>query len=227
MEYIIKEDTQDMLPRERLEKYGEKVLSNAELLSLILRVGTPKENVFHLSQRILDRYESLYELRQESLESLKEISGVGSVKASQIRAMIELGKRIQLSRQEVGKRITSSYELALDLMEELHSLTQENLIVIFLNTQNFVIRRQTLFIGTLNQSIAHPREIYREAVRCSAASIILVHNHPSGDATPSKNDENITKKIEESGRMIGIPLLDHLIIGDNQYFSFREEKKLH
>ena len=224
--YTVQESLFDMLPQERLEKMGEKALSNSELLAIILRTGTKEDNVFHLSQRVFDKFQNLHDFKQASLEELRSITGVGKVKSAQIKAMIELGKRIQIANQELGEKITSSFSLAQSLIAQTKDYKQEHLIVIYLNTQNMVIRRKTVFVGTLNSSIAHPREIFREAVKFSASSIILAHNHPSTDPQPSSNDKSLTKQIQEAGNTMGIPLIDHLIVGNDDYYSFRENGDL-
>jgi DNA repair protein RadC len=126
----------------------------------------------------------------------------------------------------LDEKVTSSFGLAQSLIAQMKDYKQEHLMVIYLNTQNAIIRRKTIFVGTLDSSIAHPREIFREAVKFSASSIILVHNHPSSVVEPSKNDRSLTKQVQEAGKMIGIPLIDHLIIGNKDYYSFRENEEL-
>jgi DNA repair protein RadC len=223
---VHEEGSTPLLPRERMDHFGPKMLSNQELLAIILRTGTKKENVMMLSQKVFDSYATLFDLKQTSLEDLKKISGIGEVKAGQIIALIELGRRIHLANQDLGDTVRSSYSLAHRLIQETKDYTQEHLIVLFLNTKNKIIRQKTLFIGSLNQSVCHPREIFRDAVRFSAASVILAHNHPSGNQSPSNEDREITKRVYESGKMMGIELLDHLVLGSEDYYSFREEGKL-
>jgi len=224
--YKIKETLATMLPQERLETLGPEPLSNAELLAIILRTGTKTDNIFHVSQRILDTFYNLHDLKLASLEELQEINGVGKVKSAQIKAMIELGRRIHFANQELGEKVTSSFSLAQSLISQMKDYKQEHLMAIFLNTQNAIIRKKTIFVGTLDSSIAHPREIFRDAVKFSASSIILVHNHPSGEVVPSQNDYELTKQIIEAGKTVGIPLLDHLIVGSVDYYSFRENGDL-
>lgn len=165
------------LPRERLLEYGEQALSNQELLAILLRTGSKPYNVMELSGLVLAAFPNLYELKSASLKELQTIRGVGQIKAIELKAMMELGSRIHQALQPKYGKVRTSMDLAFQLMEELKDYQQEHLICLYLNTKNEIIHRQTLFIGSLNQSIAHPREIFREAVRHSAARIICVHNH--------------------------------------------------
>lgn len=214
---------QSSLPRERLLHFGEKALSNQELLAILLRTGSKPYNVVELSGLILEEFPTLYELKSASLNELQQIRGVGQIRAIELKAMMELGSRLHQSVQEKYGKVQSSFGLAQQLIEELKDFHQEHLICLYLNTKNEIIYRKTLFIGSLNQSIAHPREIYREAVRCSAARIICCHNHPSGAPGPSENDRLFTQRLKQCGEMMGIELLDHLIIGNDSYVSLREE----
>ncbi|WP_222599191.1 RadC family protein [Aquibacillus kalidii] len=210
-------------PRERLIKAGPTNISNQELLAILLGTGTKEESVSELSQRVLMHFEGLNLLRDSTIEELVAIKGIGPVKAVVILAAIELGKRMhQLKPQE--KYVIRSPEDGADyVMEEMRILKQEHFVVLFLNTKNQVIHRQTIFIGSLNASIVHPREVFREAVKRSAASIICAHNHPSGDPSPSQEDIHVTKRLAECGKMIGIELLDHLVIGDHKFVSLKEK----
>ncbi|MDR3156541.1 MAG: DNA repair protein RadC [Lactobacillales bacterium] len=213
----------ELSPQKRLEQLGEERLSTQELLSIILRTGTHQESVCVLSQKVLERYKSLYDFKMASLEDLQSIQGIGRNRAILIKAMIELGRRIHFSSRECGVSVTSSKVLAKRLIEQMKDYEQEHFIVIFLDTKNHIIREKTLFVGTLNQSVAHPREIFKEAVRVSAANLILAHNHPSGITKPSKEDLYLTKRIESVSYAMGIRLLDHLIIGKSDYYSMREK----
>ncbi|MGY3750589.1 RadC family protein [Vagococcus acidifermentans] len=217
---------EEVRPRERLEKYGAEALSHQELLAIILRTGSREMDVMTQSLYILNHFNSLYELKKASLEELRTINGVGAVKSIEIKAMIELGKRIANSNQLKLGKITSSHELGRQLIEEMKDYHQEHLVVLYLNTKNELIKKEILFIGSVNQSIAHPREIFRGAVRYSAAQIILAHNHPTGSCAPSKQDEAFTRRVKECGELMGIELLDHLVIGNDSYVSFRETNRL-
>lgn len=210
-------------PRERLMKQGAHSLSNQELIAILLRTGTKSESVLALANRILNYFEKLHELKHATLEEIVSIKGIGEAKAVQLLAAIELGRR--LAQMQVSNRFTirSPQDAASYLMPEMSSLTQEHFVTLFLNTKNQVLHKQTIFIGSLNSSIVHPREIFREAVKRSAASIICAHNHPSGNATPSPEDIDVTKRIQEAGYIIGIDLMDHIIIGDHQFISLKEK----
>lgn len=220
---LLRELPSGSLPRERMLEAGEDALSDQELLAIILRTGHHKVNVMELAGRILSHFTSLYELKQATLEELQVIKGIGLTKAIEIKAVLELGRRTQQAMMPKIGRVNSSYELAQHLIQELRDYQQEHLIGIYLNTKNEIIQRKTLFVGSLNQSVAHPREIFRGAVRCSAARLICVHNHPSGNPRPSGNDLALTKRIQKCGEMMGIDLLDHIITGHTDYVSFREE----
>nr|WP_240407240.1 DNA repair protein RadC [Gracilibacillus halophilus] len=167
-------------PRERLLEYGPNVLSNQEIMAILLGSGTRKENVHQLAERVLQHFEGVGLLREVTIEELMEINGIGMAKGVQLLAAIELGKRIHQYREKDRVIIRSPEDGANYVMEEMRTLKQEHFVAIFLDTKNHVIHRQTVFIGSLNASIVHPREIYREAVKRAAASIICVHNHPSG-----------------------------------------------
>ncbi|URZ15714.1 RadC family protein [Clostridium felsineum] len=210
-------------PRERLLRYGSEVLSNSELLAIILRTGTLNENIINLSSRILKENGGLNGVLSLSLEELKNIKGIGKAKAVQILAISELFKRFKAYKSGDSIRITSPKDAANIVMEEMKSFNKEHLYVIMLNTKNSVIKISDVSVGSLNSSIVHPREVYVEPILKHAASIILCHNHPSGDPKPSGEDLNITKRLYECSKFIGIELLDHIIIGDGIYISLKEE----
>jgi DNA repair protein RadC len=179
--------------------------------------------VLQLAQRLLIRFEGLHLLKDATLEELTKIEGIGEAKAIQILAAIELGRRIGNIAQQERYVIRSPEDGARYLMEEMRFLTQEHFVCLYLNTKNQVIHKQTVFIGSLNASIVHPREIFKEGLKRSAASIICFHNHPSGDPTPSREDIDVTKRLKECGKILGIELLDHIIIGDRKYISLKEK----
>lgn len=210
-------------PRERLIKYGESHLSNQELLAILLGSGTQNESVMDLSNRVLMHFEGLKLLSDATIEELTSIKGIGNAKGIIILAALELGRRINRYKPEEKYIIRSPEDGADYVMEEMRNLNQEHLVVLFLNTKNQIIHRQTIFIGSLNASIVHPREIFREAVKRSAASIICAHNHPSGDPSPSKEDIHVTRRLVEAGKIMGIELLDHLVIGNNSFTSLKEK----
>lgn len=212
-------------PREKLMNYGAASLSNAELLAILLRTGTQEESVMRLSERILIEAgeEGLSGLAHSSIESLMKRKGVGEAKAITIAAALELGKRVAIGDSKKRVIIRSSDDIAKYMMPRLRYCDREHFYAILLNTKNHVIASPLISIGTLSESLVHPRELFKEAVNHSASSIILVHNHPSGDPSPSREDIMMTRRIIEGGRLLDIQILDHVIIGDNTYISLREQ----
>ncbi|NFT05702.1 JAB domain-containing protein [Clostridium botulinum] len=211
-------------PKEKLLSYGADTLNNSELLVIILRTGTKGENVLQLSNRLLSKFQGLDGILEASLDDITSIKGIKEGKASQILALAELFKRFRTFKSaDRDIKIMSPNDLAMLINGEMSLLKQEILKVIFLNTKNIVIGTKDVFKGSLNTSIVHPREIFKEAVNKSSAKIIISHNHPSGDPTPSKEDINITLRIKECGEIMGIQLLDHIIIGKNGFISLKEK----
>lgn len=223
-QYLIKDIPENERPRERLEQKGAKALSNIELLAILLRTGANKKSAINLAEELIKKFPNLYALRNVTLDELMTIKGVGKAKAIQILAAIELGTRTNQYVLERGMQIRSPLDCAEYIAEEVKSLEQEHFIGIYLDTKNRILAKKTLFIGSLNRSLVHPREIFKEALKHGTASIILVHNHPSSDVTPSPQDISITKRLIEIGELIGIEILDHIIVGANNYLSMREEK---
>ncbi|WP_411787843.1 RadC family protein [Halobacillus rhizosphaerae] len=220
---MIKDVPKEERPRERLIELGSPHLSNQELLAILLGSGSRNESVMDLSQRLLVHFEGIMLLKDATIEELTSIRGIGLAKAVLIISAIELGKRMQQMKPAERYMIRSPEDGADFVMEEMRDLKQEHFICLFLNTKNQVLHRQTIFIGSLNASIVHPREVFKEAVKRSAASIICAHNHPSGDPTPSQEDIHVTRRLQECGKMIGIELLDHLVIGDRKFISLKEK----
>lgn len=179
-----------------------------------------------LSQSILSELDSLAELHDLSLQELQEIHGIGQAKSTELKAMLELAKRIQASEKKRSERMTGSQQVARKMMIEIGREKQEHLVVLYLDTQNRIIEQRTIFIGTVRRSVAEPREILHYACKNMATSMILVHNHPSGTVEPSENDLRFTEKLKRCCDDMGMILLDHLIIGQKDYFSFREESDL-
>ncbi len=204
-------------------KQGPTALSNQEILAILLRTGTKKESALHLAGRLLEQFDDLTLLRSATCEELCKIKGIGMAKAVEIQAVMELARRIYTTRQEKKYVIKSPEDVSNYVMEDMRFLTQEHFITLYLNTKNHVIHRHTVFIGSLNASIVHPREVFKEALRRSAASVICLHNHPSGDPTPSREDIEVTKRLNEAGKVLGIEVLDHVIIGDRTFVSLKEQ----
>ena len=221
--YAIEMRAEAMLPRERLRDLGAEHLSNQELLSILLRTGTKTTPVLEVANQILKNLDSLSDFQHLSLQELQQINGIGYVKSIEIKAMIELAKRISKAEYVQKERIMSSERLARKMMLELSDQKQEHLVAIYLDTQNRIIEQRTIFIGSVRRSIAEPREILYYACKNMATSVIIVHNHPSGSPEPSENDLRFTQKMKRSCEDIGIICLDHLVIGKYQYYSFREE----
>lgn len=219
----IHELPESLRPRERLMEYGARSLADHELLAITLRTGTRKHNALSLAIKVLHTFPDLVALGEATYEELIAIEGIGPAKALEILAAIELGRRVRRAHRHKFGQISSSAEIGNLLVEDMQHLQQEKVVCLYLNTKNDILRQEVIFIGSLNSSIAHPREIFKEAVRCSAARIILAHNHPSGNPEPSQADIEFTKRIYEAGKMMGIELLDHIIIGHGQYISLREQ----
>ena len=210
-------------PREKLLNKGAQTLTNSELLALILRTGNKNENIVHLCDRVLSEFQGLTGLVNCTPQSLMEIDGIKEAKAAQLCALMELTKRTYIQKGSKVNKISSPMDAADLVREDMRFLKQEVLKLIMLNTKNCVIFTKDIFIGGLNSSIVHPREIFSEALRFSSASIIVCHNHPSGDPSPSDEDINITLRLKECGRLMGIELIDHIIIGGNSYVSLKEK----
>ncbi|EOR25491.1 hypothetical protein A499_05011 [Niallia nealsonii AAU1] len=220
---LIKDFPNDERPRERFIKQGPESLANHELIALLIQTGSKNESVLTLANKLLIHFDGLRLLKDASLDELKAIKGIGTAKAIQLMAAIELGRRV--SNLEFTDRycIRSPEDAAKYMMNEMKFLSQEHFICLYLNTKNQVMHKQVVFIGSLNASIVHPREVFKEAFRRSAASIICLHNHPSGDPSPSREDIEVTKRLVECGKIIGIDLLDHIIMGENKFISLKEK----
>ncbi|WP_373483540.1 DNA repair protein RadC [Acetobacterium sp.] len=225
----IKELPEDEQPQEKMIRHGVGSLSNAELLAIIIRTGTRGATSVEVGRKIIEYLDNdLSYFHQMDVLELKrnpKLSGVGIVKACQIKAAIELGRRMkQKDLPEI--KITSPQDVVGLLMDEMQYLKQECFKVILLDTKNKVIKVEEISLGTLNSSLVHPREVFVKAIKQHAASIILAHNHPSGDTEPSAEDKNITRRLVDAGELIGISVLDHIIIGRETYLSFKQEKLL-
>lgn len=220
MSYLIKEIPIEERPRERFKKYGVKALSNEELLSIILRTGTGNKSVKDVSLDILKKYK-INELKDINFNSLKGIKGVGEVKAITIISAIEFGKRV-FSTSDLIYQIKTGDDVYNLVRDDMENLLQEKFMAVYLDTKNKVIDKKVIFVGTVNSSSITPRDVFREAVKLNSASMILIHNHPAGSISPSYEDIYLTNEFIKLGRMMGISVIDHLIIGKNNYYSFRE-----
>jgi DNA repair protein RadC len=210
-------------PRERLLLNGARGLSSSELLAILLRTGNRDESALVLAQRILNRFQELRALVGAKPEELIAIKGIGPAKAVQILAAVELGRRIASTASAERWSIRSPEDAAELMMEEMRHLMKEHFVCLFLNTKNQVIGKEVIFVGSLNSSIIHPREIFKPAIARQCASVIGLHNHPSGDPTPSPEDIEVSKRLVEAGRILGIEFLDHIIIGDKRFVSLKQD----
>ena len=219
----IKELPPDGRPREKLKALGAGSLSEAELLAIILRVGTQGESVIDLANRLLVTYGGLVGLGRVSFAELCDVHGLGEAKACQLKAALELGRRLLFAQPEERLQVRSPADLAPLLMLELAPLDQETLRVVLLNTKNQVVKFQDVYKGSLNSSLVRIAEVFKEAVRVNAAAIIVAHNHPSGDPTPSAQDIEVTARLARVGETLGIPLLDHIVVGRRRCISLRAQ----
>ena len=210
-------------PRERLIKYGVKNISNEDLLSIILKTGTKDKSVKDLSIMLLSKIHDISKLKDIELNYIMSIKGIGLVKAVELIAAIELGRRVYQTKEINNIQIKSSSDVYEYFNSLLKDKKQEYFYVLYLNNKKKVICNKLLYVGTINGSVAHPREIFKSAYLNSASFIICIHNHPSGDPTPSNEDIIFTKNLKEIGLLNNIPILDHIIIGNNVYYSFFED----
>lgn len=231
---LMKQQTMKELPKseqpyEKFILYGAENLSDAELLAIILRTGTKGMSVISLANHVIcagGREHGILNLERMSLNELKKIPGIGQIKAVQLKCIAELSRRISKAEKLNSLSFQSPKSVAAYYMEEFRLKKQEHMLLIMLNTKSKLIGEKIIFKGTVNASIVSPREIFIEAIHQEAVYIILLHNHPSGDPTPSGEDIALTRRIQEAGRLVDIQLLDHIIIGDHKYVSFSEKDLL-
>jgi len=213
-------------PRERLLHYGSENLSNVELLSILLKTGTKKESVTSLALQLLKEVGSISNFKNITASKLFKIKGIKSAKACEILAMLELGKRIYLIPEEKEKiSCCNARKIFAENRHLFFEKKQEYFYCLYLNSKKELIERRLLFMGTLNRSLVHPREVFKEAYLVSASSIVCMHNHPSGDITPSQEDISFTEALTTIGKLQQIPVIDHIIFGDDDYYSFYEHNK--
>jgi DNA repair protein RadC len=214
-------------PRERLARYGADGLSDAQLVSIVIGTGSAQKGktALDLARSLLEKFGSLGEIGAAGTAELCEVTGMTEVKALQVKSALELGRRTmaEIIQQPHGKAFSTSNEIYKYFSPFMIDLKKEIFKIILLDSQNAMMRDITVSEGALDRSIVHPREVFKPAIRESAAAIILMHNHPSGDPAPSKNDKSITEKLSATGEVVGIKVLDHIIIGKKGYFSFCDE----
>lgn len=225
MRTLLKDLPVDDLPRERLITYGANVLSDTELLAIILRTGTKGLSVMGLADEILSSCKNIKDLKSLTLNTLENIKGLGTVKGVTLLAAIELGRRVyeENTPSTIKPKIRCAIDAILNYAPLIKDAKQENFLVLFLDTKKRCISHKIIFKGTLNQSSVHPREVFKEAVLESASALIIMHNHPSGDINPSHADNEVTGQFATAGNMMGIPLIDHIIVGGMEYYSYQEE----
>lgn len=221
---MIRDLPADLRPRERLLYAGASALSTAELLAIILRVGGRGENVIRMAERLLAQFNGVAGLAQADFDELCQQHGVGEAKAAQIKAALELGKRLMAALPQERVQVRSPEDVANLLMLEMGLLEQEHLRVVLLDTKNQIIRVANIYEGSLNTAVVRVGEVFRPAIRANCASVIIVHNHPSGDPTPSPEDVRVTEMMVEAGKLLDIDVLDHVIIGRSKYVSLKERR---
>ncbi|MCB9418786.1 MAG: DNA repair protein RadC [Ardenticatenaceae bacterium] len=209
-------------PRERLMQVGAQAVSTAELLAIILRTGTGGENVLRLAERLLVHFTDLAGLSRASIAELQTVKGIGPAKAIEVKAALEIGRRLLATSPQERPKITSPADAANLLMSEMMFLEQEHLRLILLDTRNQVLRTPTVYKGSLNTSVIRIGELFRAALKENAAAIIVAHNHPSGDPSPSPEDVNVTRQMVQAGKLLDIEVLDHVVIGHQRYVSLKE-----
>ncbi|HRQ37558.1 MAG TPA: DNA repair protein RadC [Chloroflexota bacterium] len=209
-------------PRERLVQVGPTAVSTAELLAILLRTGVPGENVVRLAERLLIQFKDLAGLARASIPELMTVHGIGEAKAVEIKAALEIGRRLLATAPQEKPRVTSPADAANLLMSEMMFLEKEHLKLVLLDTRNNVLGTPTIYVGSLNTSVIRVAELFRAAIRENAAAFIVAHNHPSGDPSPSPEDIRVTRQLAQAGKLLDIEVLDHVIIGHQRYVSLKE-----
>lgn len=220
--YTIRELPASERPRERLARLGPQAISNTELLSIVLRTGNGEENALHLAQRLLVTFNGIPGLAHASINELTKIKGIGNVKAIEIQAALALGRRLMTATQAERPMVSSPADAANLLMPEMCHLEQEHLRTILLDTRNKVLGTPTIYVGSLNSTTIRIGEIFKQGIRENAAALIIAHNHPSGDPSPSPEDVATTRRLIDAGKLLDMEILDHVIIGHQRYVSLKE-----
>ena len=220
---MIKELPADERPREKMKERGAQALGNSELLAILLRTGTAAESALRLAENLLDRAGGLAGLGHATLEEVEQVRGIGEAKAITLLAALELGRRVDSLAPLDRTAVRTPDDVAALLLPRFRYESRESFVAVLLSTKNHVLKTPVISVGSLNASIVHPRELFREAINASAAAVIVAHNHPSGDPTPSPEDVSLTRKLVEAGKILDIPVLDHVVLGDGKYVSFKEK----
>lgn len=228
----IREMPKDDKPREKMMDFGSRVLSDAELIAVLIGSGVGANTdgqgatAIELGRQILNVFDgdlsALYDVSVEELYANPRLKGIGPAKACKIKAALELGHRIHHGKKEYPQ-ISSPDDVAAYLEDSMFGFKQEHFVILLLNTKNRIFKKEEISVGTINSALVHPREVFSRAIRQLASALIVAHNHPSGDPFPSPEDENITKRLVKAGELLGAPVLDHLVIGEQNYFSFKQE----
>ena len=226
MSSLIKDMLKEEKPREKAKKYGVESLTDVELLALLFRTGKKNESVMDLSRRVLKQFEGFKNIANLRYSSLKAISGMGEVKCLTLLASLELGRRIFFKKNKEKLRFLNSKSIYEYYQHFFDYETQEKVLCLYLDAKNYLVKEKVIFIGTVDRSVVHVRDIFKEAIVNNAVKIICIHNHPSGDSSPSQEDVVVTKKLCEAGKIIGISLVDHLILGNDNYYSFLENAEV-
>jgi len=211
-------------PRERLIKLGPEALSSQELLALIIGRGIPGKSVLNISQEMISRFGSLKNVSEATISQLSEIKGINSAKAAQIKACFEIGKRQDLELTNKKFNLINPEKIFKMIRVSIKDKAKEQFNLVLLDSRNKLISINNISVGILDANIAHPREIFKDAINHNAASVVLVHNHPSGDPKPSREDKKLTKQLMEAGKIMGIEVVDHIIVASNSFFSFKDKK---
>lgn len=209
-------------PREKLERHGPAALGDNELLAVILGSGSRDAGALALANMVLVHVDGVLGLTRTTVLELQQVDGIGRARAAQVLAAVELGRRTLLRETAERPRVTNAAQIARHLMPQFGASPVEQFGVVLLDTRSHVLRVKIVSIGSLDQTVVHPREVFREAAAASAAAIVLFHNHPSGDPTPSPDDVALTRRLADAGEIMGIEVLDHLILGDGRFFSMRD-----
>ena len=228
MNVMVRDLPKEVRPREKLLQYGASALSDIELLAILLRTGTTSRSVLHLAEDVLAQYKDkgLAAIMHMSPQEIASIHGIGLAKAATVVAAVELGRRLSERAARTLEKVEGPEDVARYVIPSLRFEQKEHFLAMFLDIRNRILALATISVGSLTSSIAHPREVFREAIRYSAAGVILVHNHPSGDPTPSREDIQLTKQMMKAGEIMGIPVLDHVVVAGDNFLSLKEANRL-
>ena len=226
--YPMREWPESDRPREKLLSLGPEYLSDAELLAIVLRTGdgSSRRSALDYSRQLMGMFKTFHALSMADADTLRSLKGIGPAKTAAVKAVMEIARRYATQRLEAGHVLASSSDVFRHFHQRLKDKKREAFYIVLLDNKNRVIKEDRISEGTLTSSLVHPREVFASAVRAAAASLVVVHNHPSGDPTPSREDEQITGRLTEAGKVLGIHMVDHVIIGGEKYYSFADQGRL-